>query len=448
MIVSLAQLRRQRTSPTRFPEFDDGDPRRLNPLSLEQQRKRAKELLRAVRAQDAGALERFRRQALQPLSAAASPRLADAQRVVARENGFRQWTELKAHADSIRLAQQATAEGRPSALDGGCRTLHIRCGHDIMHKLAVAGFDGDFLWFADPYVQGPVPRTASLEEFIRIRAKYLEEECREQDAFDRLYASYQDLERAKEYAAVNIWLEHDSYDQLILAKLLDFFSDRAKRPRRLRLISLTHFPGVERFNGIGQLPPEALRVLWNDFEDVHQGQLLVGKQAWRAITSPTPEALVDLVKTATPALPTMSGALARHLRELPSVENGLSLTEQLTLQILAEKGPMNAARLFGWYTNYQESLPFLGDSGYWVVLLGLANAGKPALKIDERRDVSPEWNKHWHVELLPLGRDLLAHKADWLRTNTVERWIGGVRIDSRQATNWRVDGEGGIVLRE
>jgi hypothetical protein len=447
MIVSLAQLRQQRTSPTRFPEFDDGDPRRLNPLSLEQQRKRAKELLRAVRAQDAGALERFRRQALQPLSAA-GPRLADAQRVVARENGFRQWTELKAHADSIRLAQQATAEGRPSALDGGCRTLHIRCGHDIMHKLAIAGFDGDFLWFADPYVQGPVPRTASLAEFVQIRATYLEGQDRKQTVFERLYASYQDLERAREYAAVNLWMEHDSYDQLVLAKLLDFFSDRAKRPPRLRLISVTHFPGVERFNGIGQLPPEALRVLWNDFEDVHQGQLLVGKQAWRAITSPTPEALVDLVKTATPALPTMSGALARHLRELPSVENGLSLTEQLTLQILAEKGPMNAARLFGWYTNHQEPLPFLGDSGYWVVLLGLANAGKPALKIDERRDVPPEWNKHWHVALLPLGRDLLAHKADWLRTNTVERWVGGVRIDSRQATNWRVDGEGGIVLRE
>ena len=61
------------------------------------------------------------------------------------------------------------------------------------------------------------------------------------------------------------------------------------------------------------------------------------------------------------------------------MENGLSLTEQLTLQILAEKGPMNAARLFGWYINHYEPLPFLGDTGYWLVLLGLANAAKPAL---------------------------------------------------------------------
>lgn len=230
-------------------------------------------------AQDVGALERFRRHAPQAISTGASTRLSDAQHVVARENGFRQWTELKAHADRIRLAQQATREGQPSVLDGDRRTLHIRCGHDIMHKLAIAGFDGDFLWFADPYVQGPVPRSASLEEFVRIRAKYLEQHDGGENAFDGLYASYQDLEQAREYAAVHLWMEHDSYDQLVLAKLLDFFSDRAKRPPRLRLVSVTHFPGVDRFNGIGQLPPEALRALWNDFEDVSDGRLLVGRQA-------------------------------------------------------------------------------------------------------------------------------------------------------------------------
>lgn len=448
MIVSLAQLREQRGSPTLTPEFDSGDPRRLNPLSLEQQKKRAKELLRDLRAHETGAIERFRRHCPQSLTAGVELRLNDAQLVVARENGFPKWTDLKTHADRIRIAQQATREGRPSALDGARRTLHIRCGSDIMHKLAVAGFVGDFLWFADPYIEGPVPRTASLEEFVRIRAKYLEEECLEQNAFEGLYASYQDLEKAREYPLVNIWMEHDSYDQLILAKLLDFFSDPAKRPSRLRLISVTHFPGVERFNGIGHLPPEALRVLWNDFEDVDEPRLLLGKQAWHAITSPTPEALIDLVKTQTPALPTMSRALARHLRQLPSLENGLSLTEHLTLQILGEKGRMNAARLFGWYTNHYEPLPFMGDSGYWAVLHGLANNRNPALKIEERGDMPKEWNRHWQVELLPFGENLLRNKADWLKANAVARWVGGVRIDSRQVTNWRFDNDGGTVLQE
>lgn len=433
MIINLAELRQQRTSSPLTPEFDPGDPRRLNPFSLEQQKKRAKELLRDAHAHDAGAIERFRRHCPQSLTADAVPRLSDAQSVVARENGFRKWTDLKAHADHIRIAQQALRDGRPSALDGAGRTLHIRCGHDIMHKLAVAGFTGDFLWFADPYTQGPVPRTESLEEFVKIRAEYL------QEASDRLYESYRDLERAREYRSVNIWMEHDSYDQLILAKLLDFFSDPSKRPPRLRVISVTHFPGVGRFNGIGQLPPEALRVLWDDFKDVTEQQLILGRQAWHAITSPTPEALIELIKTETPALSTMARALTRHLRELPSSDNGLSLTEQLTLKILADKGPMNAARLFGWYTNHYEPLPFMGDTSYWAVLRGLADAERPALKIEERHDAPKEWNKHWHVELLPVGVELLKNGADWLMLNRMQRWVGGVRIDSREPGQWRFD---------
>ena len=245
----------------------------------------------------------------------------------------------------------------PSALDRGQRTLHIRCGHDIMHKLAAAGFEGDFLWFADPYCQGPVPRTDSLEQFVRIRARYLEDAHEAHDAFDRLYESYRDLERTREYELVTIWMEHDSYDQLVLAKLLELFSDPARRPARLQLISVTHFPGVERFIGIGQLPPEALRALWNDFEDVSERQLALGTETWAALTASSPEALLDLVKTGTPALPTMAKALGRHLGELPSTRNGLSLTEELTLRILLDKGPMNAPRLFGWYTNHYEPLP-------------------------------------------------------------------------------------------
>jgi hypothetical protein len=448
MIVSLAELRQQRTAATFTPEFDAGDPRRLNPLSLEQQKKRAKELLQALRAHDLGATGRFRRHCPPTLLSGREPKLSDAQFVIAREYGFSQWSHLKAHTDQIRVARLSARKGQPSALDGACRALHIRCGHDIMHKLAIAGFEGDFLWFADPYIEGPVPPTASVEAFVRVRAKYLEEACFEENAFEQLYASYQSLEHARQYGSVNIWLEHDSYDQLILAKLLDFFSDPAKRPPQLRLICVTQFPGVERFNGIGQLPPEALRVLWNDFADVDERQFLLGRQAWRAITAPTPNALSELAKTGTPALPTMSRALTRHLQQLPSVENGLNFTEQLTLQILNEKGSMAAGRLFGWYTNHYEPLVFMGDTGYWSMLRHLANARQPALRIDDGSDLPREWNPRWQVQLLPLGKALLQNNADWLKENAVERWVGGVRIDSRQETNWRFDKDSGDVLRQ
>jgi hypothetical protein len=173
------------------------------------------------------------------------PHLHEAQQVIARENGFRKWTDLKSHIDRIAIEQQAIVEERPSALDDGERTLHIRCGTDIMYDLVLCGFSGDFPSFADPYVEGPVPQTQSLEEFVRIRADYLEQDR------EACFRSYLDLERACDYAVVHIWMEHDSYDQLILARLLYFFSNASARPKRLRMINITHFPGFERFIGLG-----------------------------------------------------------------------------------------------------------------------------------------------------------------------------------------------------
>jgi hypothetical protein len=427
MIVNLAQLRQQRSSPPP-PEFDAANPGRRNPLSMEQQKKRAKDLLHAVQANDASAISRFQRHSPECLSGERSPRLHDAQTVIARENGFRKWTNLKAHIDRINVEYQVTLEGRPSALDAGARTLHIRCGQDILHDLALAGFSGDFLSFSDVYVEGPVPRTASLEEFVRIRAEYLEPGDRE--VFDELYRSYRDLERAREYAAACIWMEHDSHDQLILARLLHFFSEGSTRPPRLRMINVTHFPGFERFVGLGQLPPQALRLLWDDFEDVTDDHLLLGTRVWNSLTSASPEGLVDIVRSGTPALPIMGEALLRHLRQLPSARNGLGMTEELTLRILSDKGVMTAGKLWGWYTGHYEPRPFLGDTGYWKVLAGLSKADEPALRIDGS-----------NVAILPFGELLLRNQADWLSANPAERWVGGVRISGRERANWRFDEE-------
>ena len=72
---------------------------------LEQQKKRAKELLKALRGGDARAFARLRYS--HPRLTHAAPadaeklKLADAQWVVAREYGFSSWPELKVHIDAL-----------------------------------------------------------------------------------------------------------------------------------------------------------------------------------------------------------------------------------------------------------------------------------------------------------------------------------------------------------
>src|SRR5215471_2608965 len=87
-------------------------------LNFEQQRKRAKELLKAARAREPEAITRFK----------SSPTLAEAQYLIARELRFDGWVALKRHIAQMTLARDAM---NASVLDGEFRTLHIRCGHDL-----------------------------------------------------------------------------------------------------------------------------------------------------------------------------------------------------------------------------------------------------------------------------------------------------------------------------
>ena len=115
------------------------DPYAAFRLNLEQQRKRAKDLLRACRAGDAAARRRLAN-ALDPRRPdAAALKLNDAQFAIARELGFASWRDLRTHVMAQAAARAAIAQRGP-AIDADMHTLHIRCGSDIKGELEAARF--------------------------------------------------------------------------------------------------------------------------------------------------------------------------------------------------------------------------------------------------------------------------------------------------------------------
>jgi hypothetical protein len=413
-------------------------------LNLEQQKNRAKDLLRAAKAGDADALSRLAAVRPDPVThnsldtLQATAKLADAQFVIARELRFASWAMLKAHIASMDR-QRAAIDGKSPAPDGDLKTLHIRCGHDIQQPLVEAGFVGDFLVDAYPY--GTMPLTTGPDR-LELLARALitpsgksfhghgyEEEL---DDFRRL--EQQLHASADEYERVVIWMEHDSYDQLVLARLLAHYAT-AKRPPTLELIAVDEFPGSQRFIGIGQLPPEALRLLWPSRKPVTHAQLALGKEAWTALSSDNPMPLAALVRSGTPALPIMAPALHRHLRELPSVENGLRLSEQLILRILCERGPVRRNPLFGLLLE-RDPLPYNSDLRFFD-LIDYMLAGSTPLITVVRTPVN-ENQFRIDVAITELGRAVLRGERDWLSLRPPARWVGGVHIQPG-VPGWRWD---------
>lgn len=94
---------------------------------LDQYKKQAKELLKAIRAGDREALDRLRRSHVRPDREAASVVLADAQLVIAREHGLESWPRFVEQIDTMlgerspkvlwRRVERAVLDGDATALD-------------------------------------------------------------------------------------------------------------------------------------------------------------------------------------------------------------------------------------------------------------------------------------------------------------------------------------------
>jgi hypothetical protein len=403
-------------------------------LNFEQQGKRAKELLKAARAGDPETLARFR----------SPPKLAEAQYLIAKELRFDSWTALKQHIAEMTLTREAM---NASVLDSDLRTLHIRCGHDLQESLKEAGFGGDYYVDIYPYLFGPVREgPGCLEQ----RARHIVD-CYGDDfdpplEYEGQLRALEDRERelhdSADYERVVLWFEHDCTDQLSLIHLLGHYAIH-RRPPRLELINIGDFPGARRFTGLGELPPEALRMLWTTRKPVSAAQLQLGLDAWRALANPDPRPLAAIMRGATPALPLLAHALHRHLRELPSTVNGLSLTEELALTLMAEPlpdwgGTVNIRKIYWTMHWVTDPLPGQGD-GHWLRRVFDMEAASARVftrspGVDREGKSSPPATDV--VVITELGRSVLRGEVDFRSLNPPPRWVGGVQIGTGMP-GWR-----------
>lgn len=399
-------------------------------LNFEQQQKRAQGLLKAARSGAPEAVSRFK----------SPPRLAEAQYLIATDLRFENWAALKQHVAAMTRAREVM---NASVIDNDLRTLHVLCGDALRKPLNEAGFRGDHYVNRYPYLIGPV---RDGPDCLRERARFIVDSYFDsQDPAAEYLAQVhvlEDRERellaSADYDRVVLWFEHDRDDQLTLIRLLGHYAIHP-RPPHLELVNIGDFPGARRFRGLGELPPEALRMLWTIRKPVSPPQLQLGLNAWRALANPDPRPLAAIMRGGTPALPFLAAALHRHLRELPSSATGLSLTEQMALTLLAEE-TRNLNDVVWKIMFGRDPLPGEGDRNVLRRVLDMEVATapvytrKPGLASDGKP--RPPWSDA--LAITELGRAVLAGKVDFRSLNPRPRWVGGVEVGAGNV-DWRWD---------
>jgi hypothetical protein len=323
--------------------------------------------------------------------------------------------------------------------------LHVHNGDVVRMKLEESGVPGDHVVWADALHDGPLlPIDAPPERQRAMRAALGAAAgwAREAEIREMLERWDRDLGRWAEYDEVVLWLEHDLFDQLILARHLAYFAGAVPGRTALSLICVGEWPGMPMFKGLGELSPVQLASLLGTRQRITPHQLELGTRVWAALALGVPPAVEALVRDENLApLPFMRAALHRFLEELPDVEAGLGRTERAVLEAV-ESGISDPIQLFR-RVQERDDVFFIGDVSLWHAIRMLAAGSRPLLALSPPAGGPAPFGR---VELTPSAREVLAGRADRVRESGIDRWWGGVHL-SGHAIPWRWDRQARRVVR-
>lgn len=338
--------------------------------------------------------------------------------------------------------------------------LHITNGDGAAELIKHTEIGGEVIAWRDCLHEGATPSGLSLDEMSDVRAEFIaacgwseyetvRAELTERDVAFGMFGEHDEL---------NLWFEHDLYDQLqilqILHALYQFVDAPEQLETRLNLICVNNFEGIAKFHGLGQLNANQMRSLYEQQrqrEPVTSEMLVTAARGWEAFCADNPKPLLAFLNSETHALlPFLEAALRRHLQQFPSVEQGLSLTEQHILQTLVEaNGEATGAHLFK-HTQARETARFLGDTVFFDLYLSpLATSAYPLIEAHgEAHKVETSDKVETSTAELPIlqqrfsitetGRAVLAGDENHISLNGIATWRGGVYLNEAE-TIWMWD---------
>ncbi len=315
--------------------------------------------------------------------------------------------------------------------------LILTNGDNAVGLLEEAGVNADIVPWADTLHTGPVPIANTEDALLEIRAAHLADgkihtiesvlsDLRTRNRFLDLHQSYESIE---------LWFEHDLYDQLQLVQILDMLHSR-NREENIVLVQAPSYLGMQTADTIMRF--QELAIL------VRPEMTARAVSIWNAFRQSTPVSLSEEIRNKTTGFPFLRQALVRLMQELPG-SDGLSRTERQILYSLDRK--VNSPGLLFARDMNMEQAAFLGDWDFFSILSNLATCAAPLieglsepfepalLQDDDRRKAFISC----YVTLTPTGRAVLQGREDHARINEINRWIGGCHL--REGSIWRWNDE-------
>lgn len=272
--------------------------------------------------------------------------------------------------------------------------LHISNGDCAADLLEQSALPGQVLAWNDVVYDGIREPGWPSEAGLKQRARFLEELTdggrSRGEILVQLREQYDGLKAAFHAGHVVLWFDACLFDLAVLAHVLTCL--RHLGVETADLICVASYPGIELFDGLGQLTPEQLAPLYDQRQAVTSEQFDFAELVDRAFAQQDLDALKDLSELDDAPLRRIPAAAERWLVEQPDPETGLGRLEELVLEAIRDGHEM-PSKIFAAVAAADIHPQYWGDTTLWAKINGLADREPPLVKIDGPSPRLPQWGR-------------------------------------------------------
>jgi len=307
----------------------------------------------------------------------------------------------------------------------------------------------EILIFNDVLSCGPLKEYVDMESWRTFREAYWKQldpyHYKERSGFSNterdFYIHFDDFKSAE---SINLWIGTGLGNQLLLAfvvHLMDYYG------LDIQKLSVYQFEKIERKHfdieawDIALLHTEEVKNHPSSYVLTNR-EINVAKNAWEAVTSPTPEKYLKYLHDDIDTLFLLKKSMGFLFLRYPNAFNGLPYWDEVLLKYTQKQAP-KAARIIGDVLGYEYydkyNLDFVGDFYLFGRLknLGSPNLNKPLINVNTLK--LPMWEAK--IEILPDGIKLLSGDINMIEENGIDDWVCGVHLDSSSGGVWVREGK-------
>lgn len=291
------------------------------------------------------------------------------------------------------------------------KTLHITSGDSAGNLLEQTGIPGEVFVWHDILYDGPRNPGWPTQSTLQDRSRFIEAETA--NGLSREYVlktfidQYQKLEDHPPSIPIVLWFDACLFDQSMLVHILTCLDHL--NLSFVELICVDEFPGIDPYNGLGQMTPAQLASVYDRKRTVTPEEFEFARTVDAAFADQDLELFKTLSRMNDAAIPWIPKAVKRWLEELPDKNTGFGKLETLILKAL-DQGIQKPIEIFKFVAQTDTLPQYWGDTMLWAKINGLADRNPPLVTISGSVNRLPQY-----IHDLDLTQVTIERNSDGLR---------------------------------